>query len=255
LFEITEYPDFEVILLSNNSDEKRLFQLCDAWKQKYGNRFILKEMNYPFNFSKLMNDGADIASGEYLLLLNNDTEVIHADWMSAMVEQSQRKTIGAVGCKLLYPNDTIQHAGVLIGLGGAAGHAFTHIHRDAPGYFNYIQSTNNYSAVTAACLMVRKEAYLSVQGFDEDFVVEYNDVDFCLKLMDSGLSNVYLPHVELYHYESLTRGHPHMTKESYERHIKELNLFKERWQKYIDDDPCYSPNLSRGHHDFSLALN
>jgi glycosyltransferase involved in cell wall biosynthesis len=255
LFEKTEYPDFEVILLSNNSDEKRLFQLCDAWKQKYGDRFILKEMNYPFNFSKLMNDGAALSSGEYLLLLNNDTEIIHADWMSAMVEQAQRKSIGAVGCKLLYPNDTIQHAGVLIGLGGAAGHAFTHIHRDAPGYFNYIQSANNYSAVTAACLMVRKEAYLAVKGFDENFVVEYNDVDFCLRLMDAGLNNIYLPHVELYHYESLTRGHPHMTKESYERHIKELDLFKERWQKYIDDDPCYSPNLSRGHHDFSLALN
>lgn len=248
------WKDFEVIVISNNSTEKKLFELLTGYVKKYPGRFSWYEHNIPFNFSALMNFGNTKASGDYLLLLNNDTEVITPDWMEAMMEQAQRSSVGAVGVKLLYPNDTIQHAGVIIGLGGIAGHTFVAMHKDEAGYFNYIQSINNYSAVTAACLMVDRRKYDAVKGFDETFEVEYNDVDFCLRLVTSGYHNVYLPHVELYHYESLTRGHPHMSKESYERHIRELNLFKDRWQEFIDDDPCYSPNLGRGVHDFGIAL-
>lgn len=248
------WKDFEVIVISNNSTEKKLFELLAGYAKQYPGRFSWHEHNIPFNFSALMNFGNTKASGDYLLLLNNDTEVITPDWMEAMMEQAQRPSVGAVGVKLLYPNDTIQHAGVIIGLGGIAGHTFVAMHKDEAGYFNYIQSISNYSAVTAACLMVSREKYAEVNGFDPTFEVEYNDVDFCLRLVKAGYHNIYLPHVELYHYESLTRGHPHMSKESYDRHIRELNLFKDRWQEFIDDDPCYSPNLGRGVHDFGIAL-
>jgi GT2 family glycosyltransferase len=210
-------------------------------------------VNTPFNFSHLMNVGIAKASGQQILFLNNDTEIIHADWLRAMHEWSQRPSIGAVGAKLLYHNDTIQHGGVVIGLGGVAGHVFTGTHKDGPGYFNYVNTINNYSAVTAACMMVERSKLEAIGGWEELFTVEYNDVDLCLRLREHGLNNVYLPHVSLYHYESLTRGHPHMTKESYERHLREVALFKERWAKYITDDPCYNPHLTRGAHDFRLA--
>jgi glycosyltransferase involved in cell wall biosynthesis len=254
IFEKTTYKNFEVIVISNNSVEPALFSLLNKWQAKYPDQFKWMEHNIPFNFSQLMNFGRTQAQGDYLLLLNNDTEVITPDWLEAMVEQAQRPSIGVVGVKLLYPDNTIQHAGVIIGLGGIAGHTFVGMHKDEAGYFNYIQSINNYSAVTAACCMVKTSDYDLVGGFTEAFEVEYNDVDFCLKLMEAGRYNVYLPHVELYHYESLTRGHPHMNKESYDRHLKELELFKSRWQHFIDDDPCYNQHLTRGAHDFRIAL-
>ncbi len=254
IFERSSYKNFEIIVISNNSDEEALTMLLNKYQSDHPDQFRWFEHNIPFNFSKLMNFGRAKANGEYLLLLNNDTEVITEDWMEAMLEQAQRASTGVVGAKLLYPDNTIQHAGVIIGLGGIAGHTFVGMHKDEAGYFNYIQSINNYSAVTAACCMVRTANYDLVNGFNEEFEVEYNDVDFCLKLMDKGKYNIYLPHVELYHYESLTRGHPHMNKESYERHLKELNLFKKNWQTYIDDDPCYNIHLTRGAHDFRIAL-
>jgi GT2 family glycosyltransferase len=200
-----------------------------------------------------MNEGVRRVKGEHILFLNNDTEVLHADWLRAMHEWSQRPSTGAVGVKLLYHNDTIQHAGVVIGLGGVAGHVFVHEHRNGPGYFNYINTINNNSAVTAACMMVERAKLERVDGWEEAFTVEYNDVDLCLRLREAGYHNVYLPHVQLYHYESLTRGHPHLTKESYERHLREVGLFKARWKQYIDDDPCYHPDLTRGAHDWRLA--
>ena len=255
LFEKTAYQDICVHLLSNNSTEKSFFTQAESWSKKYVDRFKFHECNYPFNFSRLINDGARFSDGNYILMLNNDVEIIQEDWLSSMLAMAQRPQVGCVGVKLLYPNDTIQHAGVIIGLGGAAGHAFTHISKNAPGYFNYIQSINNYSAVTAACLMVRREVFEKVGGFNEDFSVEYNDVDFCLRVREAGFRNVYLPHVTLYHYESLSRGHPHLTGESYARHLKEVGLFQKLWKNYIEDDPCYSPNLSLGHHDFSLRLH
>ncbi len=254
LFALTEHPDFEVIVVSNNSTERSLFELMKEMTKEHGERFRWFEHNEAFNFSALMNEGAKRAKGEHVLFLNNDTEIIHADWMRAMHEQSQRPSIGAVGVKLLYHNDTIQHAGVVIGLGGVAGHTFTGTHKDGPGYFNYVNTINNYSAVTAACMMVERKKLDAIGGWEELFTVEYNDVDLCLRLKERGWNNVYLPHVSLYHYESLTRGHPHMTKESYERHLREVGLFKQRWKKYIDDDPCYNPNLGRGVHDWQFQL-
>jgi glycosyltransferase involved in cell wall biosynthesis len=252
---ITEYTNYEIIVLNNNSTSNEFYAWVDEYTKKYPQLMQVVEAHFPFNFSKLMNIGAGLAKGEHLLLLNNDVEIIHADWLEIMVSYAQQKRIGAVGVKLLYPDDTVQHAGVIVGLGGIAGHSFVGSYKDDPGYFNYIQSVNNNSAVTAACLMCRKEVFDTVGGMDETFEVEYNDVDFCLKIMEAGYNNVYLPQVELYHYESATRGHPHQSKPSYERHLKEMKLFKDKWQHVIDHDPFYNPNLNLGSHDFSMNFS
>ncbi len=252
ILSITAYKQYEIIVLNNNSTSKEFYAWADEYTKKYPDLIQVVEAHFPFNFSRLMNIGAGLAKGAHLLLLNNDVEVIHADWLEIMVSYSQQERIGAVGVKLLYPDDTIQHAGVIIGLGGIAGHSFVGAYKDDAGYFNYIQSVNNYSAVTAACLMCRKEVFDAVGGMDEIFEVEYNDVDLCLKMMEAGYNNVYLPQVELYHYESATRGHPHQSKPSYERHLKEMKLFKDKWQHVIDHDPFYNTNLVLGAHDFSM---
>ena len=253
LFNLTDHPDFEVIVVSNNSKEPAFFAFMKEMERLQPKRFRWFVHDVPFNFAALMNFGISKATGDQILFLNNDTEVIHGDWMRIMHSWSQRPSIGAVGVKLLYHNDTIQHAGVIIGLGGVAGHTWVGYHKDGPGYFNYINTVNNNSAVTAACMMVERSKLEKVGGWEELFTVEYNDVDLCLRLREAGFNNVYVPEVSLYHFESLTRGHPHMTKESYERHLREVALFKERWAAYIKDDPCYNPNLSRGVHDFQIT--
>jgi len=253
LFAKTQHPDFEVVVVSNNSKEPSLFALLREWEQAYPGHFSWFEHNRPFNFSELMNEGTKRTKAEHILFLNNDTEIIHTDWMWAMHEWSQRPTTGVVGAKLLYHNELIQHAGVVIGLGGVAGHVFAGLHKDGPGYYNYINTINNFSAVTGACFMVERKKLDAVGGWNELFTVEYNDVDLCLRIREMGWHNVYLPHVQLFHHESLTRGHPHMTRESYARHIHEVNLFKERWADYISDDPCYNPNLTRGGHDWEVG--
>jgi len=256
IFELTESIDFEVIVINNNSDESSFFDLINTWKEKVGDQIKCIDDTGGFNFSRLVNNGVKASSGDYVLLLNNDTEVISKNWLHSMVEQAQRSSIGAVGAKLLYFNNTVQHAGVVIGLGEiAAGHTFVGAERDEPGYYNYLKTNINYSAVTAACLMVRKDLYLEVNGFDEEFTVEYNDIDFCLKLIDKGYRNIYLPHVELYHYESLTRGHPMASRKSYKRHKREVGLFQNKWRSYMENDPCYNKNLSKIYTHFDLNIN
>lgn len=246
------YLNFEIIVIDNNSDQKDFFGLMKQFSRQKAIPFKCVEDKETFNFSRLINLGRKNATGEFLLLLNNDTEVISPDWMEAMMEHAQRKEIGVVGAKLLYDNDTIQHAGVIVGLGGAAGHVLVGEDRDGPGYFNYVNMLNTYSAVTGACFMVRTSVFDEVGGFDENFGTEYNDVDFCLKVMEAGYRNLYVPHCELYHYESISRGHPHSTAESYKKHVKEVNLFRKKWKSYVEKDPCYNPNLSLGVHNFGL---
>lgn len=252
LIAYTDYPDFEILVLDNNSNTEEFFSLMNEYKEKYSSIFRCIEAKFPFNFARLMNFGAEQTTGEYILMLNNDVQITHADWLTTMVSFAQQKRIGAVGVKLLYPDDTIQHAGTVIGLGGVAGHVFVHQYKDDPGYFYYLQSVTNYSAVTAACLMVRRDVYEEVGGMDEKLEVEYNDVDFCLKVLDKGYYNVYTPDVVLYHYESATRGHPHQNKASFERHVREVTYFKEKWNKYIEEDPFYNPNLTLDRQDFSF---
>jgi GT2 family glycosyltransferase len=255
VFRLTDYPDFELILVDNNSDESSFHEMVERWKQKEPDRFHCVHDHDKFNFSRLINNGAKVAQGSYLLLLNNDTEVISGDWITCLVEQTQRDSVGAVGVKLLYKTDIVQHAGVVVGLLGLAGHTFVGAPKDAPGYTYYLKAVNNYSALTAACLMVKRSDFDKVGGFDEALAVEFNDVDFCLHLLELGKRNIYVPHVSLYHYESVSRGHPHTNSESYKQHLKDVNIFRERWQRYIDHDPCYNPNLTLARGDFTLRMN
>jgi glycosyltransferase involved in cell wall biosynthesis len=252
IIEKTVYPDYEIIVLNNNSNTPEFFALMEEYKQKHSAIFTCVDATFPFNFAKLMNLGVGLSKGDYILFANNDIEVIEGNWMTEMVSFAQRKTTGAVGVKLLYKDDTIQHAGVVLGLGGAAGHVFVNMHKNDRGYFNYIKSLNNYSAVTAACMMCRKELYNEVGGMDETLEVEYNDVDLCLQFVAHGYYNVYVPDVEIYHYESATRGHPFQSKESWAQHEHDFGIFRSKWQKYVDNDPFYNPNLSITVTDFGL---
>jgi GT2 family glycosyltransferase len=203
------------------------------------------ELNIPFNFSRICNIGVKKAGGEYLLLLNNDTEMITPNWIEEMLGHAQREEVGAVGCKLLYPNNTIQHAGVIIGLGGIAGHSHKFSPRDNSGYFCRLYSLHNVSAVTAACLMIKKEKYLEVNGFnEEDLKIAFNDVDFCLRLREKGYLNVFTPFSEIYHHESSSRGRDDSGGSS-ERFLKETAYMKKRHNKILTEgDPFYNPNLA-----------
>ncbi len=257
ILSLTEYPNYEIIVLNNNSTSKAFFDLMKFYTEKHKDIFRCVDASFPFNFSKLMNLGSSLSTGEYILMLNNDVEILKGDWITWMVAYCQNEPTGAVGVKLLYPDDTIQHAGTVIGLGDdkVAAHAFVGYHKNATGYFNKLQFVSNYAALTAACLMVRKSVYDEVGGMDEALEVEYNDVDFCLKLIDSGYYNIYLPDVVLYHYESATRGHPSQDKKSYERHVREIKYFRSKWNKYIKNDPFYNPNFSLDNEGFRVDFS
>jgi GT2 family glycosyltransferase len=177
----------------------------------------------PFNFSALNNRAANQANGEFLCLLNNDIEVITPDWLDELVSLAAQPGTGAVGARLWYPNDTLQHGGVLFGLGGVAGHMHHALHRWQQGYFGRAVVTQNLSAVTAACLVIRKSTYEAVEGFDEKLAVAFNDVDFCAKVLKAGYRNVWTPHAELYHYESASRGSD-MDPDKYQRFVSEVRL-------------------------------
>ncbi len=248
----SSYTNYEIILLDNNSSTDAFFRHLEKWKQAFNGKFTCVKVEEPFNFSRLMNIGREHAKGDFLVLLNNDTEVISADWLEGMMEQAQRPSVGVAGVKLLYPNDTIQHAGVIMGIGGAASHVFVGERKNSTVCFNRLNKVTNYSALTAACIMVQTHVYDAAGGFDENFAVEYNDVDFCLKVRELGLNNVYVPHVELYHHESISRGHPHLTKKSLEKHQAEITKLQNKWRAYIAADPNYNINLSLNAIDFSL---
>ena len=254
----TVYKNYEIILVNNQSKEKDTFEYLDKIKTKKN----IKILNYdkPFNFSAINNFAVKNARGEFILFLNNDMEVISDSWLCNMIEHIQRKEVGAVGAKLFYPNDTIQHAGVVMGL-GIAGHPFKHLPSDTPGNFGLVASIRNYCAVTGACLLTKKELFEKIGGFDEkNLPVAYNDVDLCLRIVENGNNIVYTPYAELYHYESLSRGSDNEDElkfknpEKYARVISERRYMDERWKKYIDDDPYYSPNLTRTREDFSFRL-
>lgn len=253
IVERSTYKNFEIILIDNNSSTPEFFEQVKKWEQALPGVFRCVRTEAPFNFAYLMNFGATYCTGEYYVLLNNDTEVITPDWMERMMEQAQRSAIGVVGAKLLYPDNTIQHAGVVIGMSGLVDHVFVGTPRYGQSYQHAIHRVMNYSALTAACLMVSKQKFDEVNGFNEQFEVEYNDIDFCLRLKSAGYNHVYLPHVELYHHESISRGHPFATPASYQRHLREYDLMKKTWQKFIDYDPCYNPNLSLRDRNVSVA--
>ncbi len=205
LFAKAGYKDLEVILLDNGSTEKASLATFERWAKKEP-RVRVVRYNVPFNFSRINNYAVSKSTGHYVLFLNNDTEAKSAGWIAAMVEQAQRPSIGAVGALLLDPDDTVQHAGVVIGLGGVAGHSHKHFPLAANGHANMLKAINNYSAVTGACPMTRREVFERVGGFDEELTVAFNDIDLCLKIVAAGYRIVNLPHVQLYHFESKSRG-------------------------------------------------
>ena len=252
ILEKTTYPHYEIIIVDNQSKEESTFRYFKKIKKDPRIRII--SFNHPFNFSAINNFAAKEAEGEVLLFLNNDIEVINSDWLASMLEHCQRKEVGAVGAKLYYPNNTIQHGGVILGLGGVAGHSHKYFPRDSDGYMKRLKIVQNLSAVTAACMMMRKEVFLEVNGFDENLKVAFNDVDLCLRIREKGYLVVYTPYAKLYHYESLTRGYED-NPEKQARFLKEVQYIRQKWGYVIDKgDPYYNPNLTLEKEDFSIKI-
>lgn len=248
----TDYRNFEIIIVDNGSDDW-IAQRYLAYLQTDARVRIIHD-DSPFNYAALNNKAVAQAKGEFIALLNNDLEVINEDWLSEMVGIAQHPEVGAVGAKLYYPNDTIQHAGVIVGLGGVAGHSHKHFPRDNAGYCGRLLLTQNLSAVTAACLVVRKAVFNQIGGFDEiNLKVAFNDVDLCLRIQEAGYWNVWTPYAELYHYESATRGYED-TPEKQARFSSEVEYMKKRWGTSLLWDPAYNPNLTLDREDFSFSF-
>jgi len=247
----TIYKNYEIIILDNQtSDSKTL----EYFKFLIANHPTIKIVKYdkPFNYSAINNFGAEHAKGKLIGLVNNDVEVISDHWLSEMVQHALRPEIGAVGAKLYYDNDTIQHAGVVLGIGGVAGHTHKHQKRDSHGYFSRLKIIQNYSAVTAACLLVRKELFDEVDGLEEEHLkVAFNDIDFCLKLQEKGYRNLWTPYVELYHHESISRGSED-NEEKKERFNQEVLYMIQKWDKTLKNDTYYNSNLTNKYDNFEL---
>lgn len=239
----TKYKNFEVIVVNNDSIQKETFRLFDKYKKKHSN-FKVIDFSGEFNYSKINNIAVEKSNGEYLLFLNNDTEIITPTWINSMVGYAMQEHIGAVGVKLLYDDDTVQHGGVVLGINGPAQHSFLHEPRDSYGFYGRLLVPYNYSAVTAACMMISRKKFDKVKGFNENLKIAFNDVDLNLKLLDEGYYNVFLPQVEVYHYESKSRGLD-TTTEKYKIYLAEEKYMFDKWKKYIDNDPFYNPNFSK----------
>jgi len=252
ILEKTSWSKYEIIGISNNSSKDDTFALMDELAKK-DKRVKFVVYDFPFNYSKINNFGVEQAEGEHIVLMNNDVEIIHNDWLETLLEHSQRPEVGAVGAKLYYPDDTIQHAGVILGISGFAGHSHRYSPRGASGYFNRLNCVQNMSAVTAALLMVEKTVFLEAGGLDEEnFAISLNDVDFCLKLRQKGLLNIFTPYCEALHYESVSRGYED-TPEKKERFKKERVYFMEKWSQILEEgDPYYNPHLSLEREDFRI---
>ncbi len=249
--EQSAYRNFEYIIIENNSELPETF---DYYKKLEAENKKARVVRWEggFNFAAINNYGARFANGEYLLLLNNDTEMIGPDCLGELLGYCMRDDVGIVGARLYYEDDTIQHAGVVLGFGGIAGHTFIGFGRDANGYFSRIICAQDYSAVTAACMMTKKSVYQQVGGMTEELAVAFNDIDYCMKVRKSGKLVAYNPYAELYHYESKSRGLEDSPKKQ-ERYYKEMKYFVTKWQEEMDKgDPYYNPNLTLSKADFSL---
>ncbi|MBK0352658.1 glycosyltransferase family 2 protein, partial [Leclercia adecarboxylata] len=251
ILEKSTYTNYEILILDNGSVEAETLEFFSQIQEE-DHRVKVLAYDYPFNYSAINNFGARHAKGTIIGLINNDIEVINPEWLTEMVSHSLRPEIGCVGAKLYYPNDTLQHGGVILGIGGVANHSHKHFSRTHPGYFARLVCTQNYSAVTAACLLIRKEIFDAVEGLDEENLkVAFNDVDFCLKVREAGYRNLWTPYAELYHYESISRGIED-SPEKIARFTGEVDFMKAKWGTHLEIDPFYSQNLTKTKEDFSI---
>ena len=247
------YPNYEIIIVENNSETKEIREYYEEIKKHPQVQVV--EYKGAFNYSKINNYGAGFAKGEYLLLLNNDTQIITPTWMEELLMYGQREDVGCVGAKLYYEDKTIQHAGIVIGLGahGTAGHTHYGVPEANVGYMGKLCYAQDVTAVTGACMLVRKEIYEKLGGLDEEFAVALNDVDFCLRVRKLGLLNIFTPFAELYHFESKSRGSDNKKDKNALRYEEESNKFKERYKVELQNgDPYYNKNFSLLHSDFTV---
>lgn len=256
----SSYENYEILVVENHSTEIETEEYYRELSQVPCVRILRPAVGEGFNFSRLINAGGAEAKGEYLLLLNNDTEVISRDWMEELLMYAQREDVGAVGCKLYYGDYTIQHAGIVLGLGAhrTAGHTHYRLSKENLGYMGRLCYAQDVSAVTGACLMVSKRSFEEAGGFDERFAVALNDVDFCLRLRKLGLLNIFTPFAELFHYESVSRGSDGRedSQENAKRYDEEAELFREVWKAELEKgDPYYNPNFSLDHSNYTLKVN
>lgn len=254
ILERSTYENYEIIVVENGSSSPEIFDYYEELKEEPRVKLVIFEGG--FNYSAVNNLGASQAKGEYLLFLNNDTQVITVNWLEELLMYAQREDVGAVGGKLYYGNKTIQHAGVVLGLGAhrTAGHSHYGQHRDNLGYMGRLCYAQDVSAVTGACLLVKKALFQEVGGLDESFAISLNDVDFCLKLRQKGYLNVFTPFAELYHFESLSRGLDDQGEKA-QRYERESRQFREKWKDALAaGDPYYNPNFSLDRSDFALKI-
>lgn len=237
----TTYTNYEIVVVDNGSVKPETLEYFSRIGAEPNVRVLRDDS--PFNFSAINNRAVAQATGEFVCLLNNDIEVITPDWLDEMISLATQPGTGAVGARLWYPNDTLQHGGVLLGLGGVAGHMHPMLRRWQLGYFGRAVATQNLSAVTAACLVIRKSIYEEVGGLNEELAVAFNDVDFCLRVLKAGYRNIWTPHAELYHHESATRGSD-MDPDKYDRFVSEVRWMEARWPDMIANDPAYNRNLT-----------
>ncbi len=238
IYEKTNYKNYEIILIDNNSTEQTTFDLLNKYKIEHDNFKVLR-LECEFNYSFINNEGVKRANGEYVVFLNNDTEIIDNNWLDEMVGYGMQDHVGCVGIKLLYKDNKVQHAGVVLGYGGLAGHIYVTADKNDNGLFGRLAIPYDYTAVTAACLLIKKSKFLEVNGFDENLKVALNDVDLNIKLLDKGYYNVMLPNVTMYHYESKSRGYE-VTEEKRLRFQKEQEYLKNKWGNKIEKDRFYS---------------
>ncbi|XGA79198.1 glycosyltransferase family 2 protein [Halomonas sp. CH40] len=251
ILQLTSYRHFELLILDNQSTcPQTLAYLADV--EARDSRVRVLRWNHPFNYSAINNFGVRHANGDIIGMVNNDIEPINGDWLSEMVGQVLRPDIGCVGAKLYYPNGTLQHGGVILGLGGVAGHAHRFFPRQAEGYCGRLKLTQNLTAVTGACLLVRRDVFEEVGGLNEQkLAVTFNDVDLCLKVYKAGYRNLWTPYAELYHHESISRGADNTPKKR-TRRLREMAYMRRTWSDLLNHDPAYNPNLTLAYEDFSL---
>lgn len=251
ILEKTLYANYEILIVDNNSDDEDTINYLTNIVKDQRIRVILDER--PFNYSALNNNAVKQAHGAYIGLINNDIEVISPDWLNEIMRLACQKGVGAVGARLWYPDNSLQHGGIILGLGGVAGHSHKHLPKGYSGHSNRAKLIQTVSAVTAACLIVRRSIYEEVGGLDEENLkIAFNDVDFCLKVREAGYRNIWTPYAELYHHESATRG-VEDTPEKKRRFRSEILYMKRRWRQLLSNDPAYNPNLTLDYEDFSLA--